>query len=329
MPTLPITVPNVFANATSNIALSLLDADFLAVSQAINGIGNGSTPLTNVTITGGTLTNTTLNSPAISGGSMTGTNLSNVTITGAATLSQHGQCRLIYSNANQIILHPYNGQAIQIAGMIYAIPPNGVSLTNAGMIANTLYYIYAFVSGGALALEFSTNGHVASLDPGNYGVEVKQTDGTHSLVGMIRTTGASGFSDTDTFRGVASWFNRRNVSTYLNGPVNGFSTSNAWIDFSLGTTTSMLWGDEALYAFTSVYAVSSATAENLAIRLTFNGNPAGQQGAAYLPIGGAGTAVDTYNFMPGEAPITVGVQGLTPGTDPKNCVVTLTTITRQ
>jgi hypothetical protein len=80
MPSLPITVPNIFANATSNIALSLLDADFATVAQAINGIGNGSTPLTGVSITGGTVSGADLSNagltftnytPVITGGSGT------------------------------------------------------------------------------------------------------------------------------------------------------------------------------------------------------------------------------------------------------------------
>jgi hypothetical protein len=67
MTTLPFTVPNVFANSTSNIALSLLDADFISVTDAINGIGNGSTALTSVNITGGSVSNV-----SFSGGGGTG-----------------------------------------------------------------------------------------------------------------------------------------------------------------------------------------------------------------------------------------------------------------
>ena len=54
---LPITIPNTFANATASIPLANLDANFATVTNAINGIGNGSESLANVTITGGTASN--------------------------------------------------------------------------------------------------------------------------------------------------------------------------------------------------------------------------------------------------------------------------------
>ena len=56
---LPITIPYTFANATSSIPLSQLDSDFTTVSNAINGIGNGINSLSNVSITGGSVTATT------------------------------------------------------------------------------------------------------------------------------------------------------------------------------------------------------------------------------------------------------------------------------
>jgi len=64
--TLPVTIPNTFANATTSIPLANLDANFVAIYDAVNGIGNGAESLANVSITGGTVTNvavsaTTLN----------------------------------------------------------------------------------------------------------------------------------------------------------------------------------------------------------------------------------------------------------------------------
>jgi hypothetical protein len=56
---LPITIPNVFANATTSIPLANLDANFVTVSNAINGIGNGAEALANVNITGGSIANVT------------------------------------------------------------------------------------------------------------------------------------------------------------------------------------------------------------------------------------------------------------------------------
>jgi hypothetical protein len=54
---LPITIPNTFASATTSIPLANLDANFTTLVNAVNGIGNGSESLANVSITGGALAN--------------------------------------------------------------------------------------------------------------------------------------------------------------------------------------------------------------------------------------------------------------------------------
>lgn len=75
---LPISIPNTFANATTSIPLANLDANFVTVVDAINGIGNGAESLANVNITGGSvdnvaITNSTINTAnaVITGGSIT------------------------------------------------------------------------------------------------------------------------------------------------------------------------------------------------------------------------------------------------------------------
>lgn len=77
---LPITIPNSFANATSSIPLSELDANFSTVAIAVNSIGNGAYSLANVAITGGSAANLSLSNIAITSGSAANLSLSNVTI---------------------------------------------------------------------------------------------------------------------------------------------------------------------------------------------------------------------------------------------------------
>ena len=50
----PVTVPYVFGDMSGLIPLSDLDGEFKAVTSALNGINDGSYPLTNVSVTGGT-----------------------------------------------------------------------------------------------------------------------------------------------------------------------------------------------------------------------------------------------------------------------------------
>lgn len=56
MPTLPISVPYSFATSTSSIPLAYLDSNFSTITTALNGIGSGTTPLSAVNITGGSIT---------------------------------------------------------------------------------------------------------------------------------------------------------------------------------------------------------------------------------------------------------------------------------
>jgi hypothetical protein len=58
---LPVTIPNTFANATASIPLANLDANFVTIFNAVNGIGNGTEALANVNVTGGQYSNTVAN----------------------------------------------------------------------------------------------------------------------------------------------------------------------------------------------------------------------------------------------------------------------------
>jgi len=65
---LPVTIPNTFAGATSAIPLSQLDNNFTTVVNGINGIGNGTNSLANVSITGGNITTLTTALSVANGG---------------------------------------------------------------------------------------------------------------------------------------------------------------------------------------------------------------------------------------------------------------------
>jgi hypothetical protein len=65
---LPISLPYTFANATTAIPLANLDSDLTTLRDGINGIGNGTNALSNVSITGGTITGLTSPIPVASGG---------------------------------------------------------------------------------------------------------------------------------------------------------------------------------------------------------------------------------------------------------------------
>jgi len=85
---LPVSIPNTFANATTSIPLANLDANFVTIYNAVNGIGNGSEVLANVQVSGGTLSNVTLDNVTVDVETLSNVTLVNVTVTsGNATFT--------------------------------------------------------------------------------------------------------------------------------------------------------------------------------------------------------------------------------------------------
>lgn len=146
-----------------------------------------------------------------------GSNLTNLSLSGSVPF--HGQCRFDYVSATQVKLSPRGGQSILVNGSVKLIPAAGLTAANTGVFiesvpgqalaASTLYYVYLFDNGGALALDFSTTAHALdTATPGNIGVEIKSGGAARTLVGMVWTNASSQFSAPATL----SWFNRaRNV----------------------------------------------------------------------------------------------------------------------
>jgi hypothetical protein len=124
--------------------------------------------------------------------------------------------RLNFVSATALSFTPYNGAFIRINGGVFVIPPAGIAgLANTGVVVNGAagqnlvpnigYYIYAFVNAGVVTADFSTTVHSVDSTPANAGVEVKNGDGTRTLIGMVFTNASAQFSSAL----VASWFNRR------------------------------------------------------------------------------------------------------------------------
>jgi hypothetical protein len=126
-----------------------------------------------------------------------------------------GQCYLTKSVGN-LLLSPYNGNNIIINGTVQQIPAGGVTLPPTGLQSNTLYYIYAFMSSGTMALEASTTNHLTSTFDG---VEIKNLDQSRTLVGMAYTVSGPAWSDGPGQLYVLSWFKPRSKSN-----VSAFTT---------------------------------------------------------------------------------------------------------
>jgi hypothetical protein len=146
------------------------------------------------------------------------------------------QCgRLYYANASQILFLPFNGDKIKIQGVIYSIPSGGVVASNSPTFVNgvagqnlaldTTYLVCLFNNGGTLAMDFITTlAHSADTTAGNVGVETPTTNKSRTVIGLVRYVAGIGFANSTKYRGVISWFNRRNLALFGDSTA-GFSTT--------------------------------------------------------------------------------------------------------
>jgi uncharacterized protein DUF5907 len=168
---------------------------------------------------------------------------------GAAVVTGHGQCRLIKSGANLLLL-PHNGNKLIVNATICAVPDGGVSLPPTGLTVNTIYYIYATGAAGAInALEASLTSHAKSTAAGNEGVEIKIGDNTRTLVGIARTIAGPAWEDASNKRFVRSWFNDSAVYSHASLSTDRTTTSTSVIELNSEIRCEFLSFENEIWSF--------------------------------------------------------------------------------
>ncbi|WP_171939024.1 hypothetical protein [Herbaspirillum rubrisubalbicans] len=109
------------------------------------------------------------------------------------------QCRLGGTTATLTLSRVGRGVINIPSSGLAVVPAGGVALNAAGLTASTLYYIYAYMNGGNLALEASTT--VRATDAAT-GLQIKTGDRSRLFVGIEWATGATAWGGL-----VRSWFN--------------------------------------------------------------------------------------------------------------------------
>ncbi len=156
------------------------------------------------------------------------------------------QCQLTLSGGS-LLLSPYQGNLMFISDQNYVIPSAGVTLSAAGVSAATFYYIYVYMSGTTMTLEFSITAPTTST---TYGVKVKTADATRTLVGAAYTTAGSAWIDQAGSQQVLSYYNRRTKTGYVTqaaaaAPGNGTYPGTVYTEVSTSLRNSFItWSDE-------------------------------------------------------------------------------------
>src|SRR5262249_30159378 len=121
-----------------------------------------------------------------------------------------GQCYLVFSTIDALILQPMNGNRISINGVLRTIADGGIGVLASGVAATTLYYIYAYWTGSGIACEYSTTAYAVQAGTG---VLIKSGDVTRTLVGMWSSGATANAWSASRCEGV-SWFNPRKKTQY-------------------------------------------------------------------------------------------------------------------
>ncbi|WP_153135180.1 hypothetical protein [Paraburkholderia agricolaris] len=182
------------------------------------------------------------------------------------------QCYLSQSGTG-LVLSRKSGSYVTIQGIARQIPAAGVTLAATSVAANTLYYIYAYMSGKNMALEASTTARAVDATTG---VDVKSGDSTRTLVGMVYTTAANSFAAVAT----AGLFTPINCLSFHNRKLRVTSAINdngqAQVDTVWLSAIVANWADEPIEA-SAVGSGSTPTSGNTSlVYIAYNGNGLGK-----------------------------------------------------
>lgn len=281
-----------------------------------NGAGVTSILTPNTISVGNSTVNVSINATSLSIANST-TSLvlsSNATfVKNAYNMSITGECILQYVNATAISLKPYNGNRLVVSSLERNIPNTGITLTNAGLSANTLYYVYATANDTSTSLTTSTTSYTLA----NNGTYVKSSNVEHALVGMAYTNSSNNFVDNTSHRFVASWFHNKHKAlnaTYHNTILTTNTvSSNVMVDVSaLGSNSTLefvAWANAVVEINYALVAHSAKIAFKESSLLLDGANTVVSRNYSDIVPSGFMSFAEHYNFevSEGKHKISVGL----------------------
>lgn len=152
-----------------------------------------------------------------------------------ALAADRAQCRFEFIGLAFVRLVPHNGDRFLMPdGISYQIPSGGVTLTNAGFAASSSYYVFAYMSGSTMAL--SARLQSTGLASNALGQTISAVNANEVLVGSVFTNSFAQFQSDLGFRGVASFFNKKQIEFSLS--LGSLSTTSTTI-VQLGSQLTM------------------------------------------------------------------------------------------
>jgi hypothetical protein len=211
---------------------------------------------------------------------------------------------LNYASTTSVILQGSGGGYLYINGTNYSVGA-GITKTLPTLTNATVYNVYAFWTGSAIDLEFSTTTYVATAN----GIPQKSGDATRTLVGRIRTNSTTTTYNTASDAGVVTYWNRKRRSVTQSIQSNQNTTSGT--DVSVLTGPSFIsWGVDATdFSSMAINGNSVDTAQNVS---TVYVNGSALSAGAYTSIsgaGGIGSARPAISFIANNGYTTTALYG--------------------
>ena len=201
----------------------------------------------------------------------------------------HGQCRLTATSGTVLTLAPFNGNNVIVNGVYVQLPAAGLTISNTGLAASTLYYVYLGGTTGALSLTLSTTGHTLQAN----GVVTQTGNTALTLVGMIYTSSATPgqFVSTPQNQLTRDWFQRRRLSIST-GTASNSTSSTTYV--AMGTIVQLLaWADEMFDVGAYGVGYNATGGGGVEAQLYVNG----VAGASTAGLVASPTANYQYNFV--------------------------------
>ena len=156
--------------------------------------------------------------------------------------------------------------------------PASITVSNGGLAANTLYYVYAKIAAGTLATDTpSTTGYTIGAN----GMPVKSGDVTRTLVGMVFTNGSGQFAQQNGAWQVRSYFGNTTIQrTRTQFSTDRTVSSSSFAEINTEIRNSFLvWAGENV-EFHTTGSFSCAANQSAATQISFDGGATEQESVA-------------------------------------------------
>jgi hypothetical protein len=216
----------------------------------------------------------------------------------------HTSVELIYVTTTSIALVGTNGGYIWIDGINRSIGV-GINKSLGTLTTTTVYNVYAYWTGSAIDLEFSTTGFTANSN----GIPQKTGDTTRTLVGRIRTNSTTTTYNTASDAGVITYWNRKRRAVTLSIQANQNTASGT--DVSVLTGPSYLsWALDATdFSSTAINGNTVDTAQNNTTIYVNGGALSASATTSISGAGGVGSASPRISSVVASGYVTTNLSG--------------------